>query len=45
MSRVTRVPDLHNHVRLSVGRQRRTMNAHSTVQEVVATRWPALRPS
>ena len=45
MSRVARVPVLHNLVRLSVGRQRRTMNAHSTAQEAVATRWPALRPS
>ena len=29
----------------SVGRQRHMMNANSTVQEAVATRCPALRPS
>ena len=45
MSRVTKMPVIHNHVRLSVGRQPRTMNANSTVQEAIATRWSALRPS
>ena len=45
MSSVTKVLALHNHVRPSVGRQRRMINASSPVQGAFATSWPALRPS